>query len=180
MDEREGQADGHRREAGRDALFSHGENDQDEEHGGDNFEHNGRGQRVATGRVFTVAVGGKSVGQVKAGRTAGDDVEHASGRNAAEDLRDDVGRELAGGEASGRPEADGDSRVDVTPGDRTDGVGHGQQGEAEGERHAHEADAGVGEVAGQDRASAPAEDEPEGSEEFRNRWFHMFFGCLVG
>ena len=116
--------------------------------------------------MLSVSVGGEAAGQIESGRAAGDDVEHTGGRDAAENLRYDVGSQFAGWETSGRPQAEGNGRVDVTARDGADGIGHGEQGEAEGERDTDKADAGFGEVAGQDRASAPAEDEPEGSDEF--------------
>ena len=45
-----------------------------------------------------------------------------------------------------------------------DRVGHGEHGEAEGERHAGEADAELGEARGEHGAAAAAEHEPEGAE----------------
>ena len=80
--------------------------------------------------------------------------------------------------AAADDEADGDGRVQVAAGDVADGVGHGQHGEAEGERDADEADA---EVRGPPRqearrehgAAAAAEDEPERADELGDEFvFH--------
>ncbi len=46
-------------------------------------------------------------------------------------------------------------------------IRHGQHGEAEGECDAQEADAEAGKGGGEHRAAAASEDQPEGSDEFR-------------
>lgn len=72
-----------------------------------------------------------------------------------------------------RPESEADGGVDVAAGDVTNGINHGQQGEAEGDRNTKEAQAkgvGGGSVIGKDsgknRAAAATEHQPEGAEEF--------------
>jgi hypothetical protein len=47
-----------------------------------------------------------------------------------------------------------------------DGVGHGEDGEAEGESNAEETDAGRRERSSEQRGAATTEDEPERAEEF--------------
>ena len=85
---------------------------------------------------------------------------------APSDLGDDVGEEFGGGEALADDEADGDGRVEMAAGDVADGEGHGQDGQAEGECDADEADVqDAGKAAREDCASAATEDKPEGSEE---------------
>jgi hypothetical protein len=67
----------------------------------------------------------------------------------------------------------GDGRVEVATGDVADRVGHGEHGQAEGQRDAEEADAhvdagvGVHHLGGQDGGAAAAEDEDEGPEGLR-------------
>ncbi len=65
---------------------------------------------------------------------AGDQIEDRRTRDAAEHLGDDVGNRLGLRMASADHEADGDRGIEVAAGDVADGVGHGQHGEAEGER----------------------------------------------
>ena len=56
------------------------------------------------------------------------------------DLRDDVGDDVLVGAAPGAPQAERDRRVEVTARDVTDGIGHGQHGQAEREGDAEKAD----------------------------------------
>ena len=79
------------------------------------------------------------------------------------------GIELAGGEAPAYAEADRHRRVQMAPRDVTDGIGHGEDGQTEGERHPEEADTHARERRRQHRAPAAAEDEPEGADELRDR-----------
>ena len=91
---------------------------------------------------------------------------------AAIDLHHHVGQHLLGGEALGGPEADGDGRVEVPARDVADGVGHREDGEAERERHAEEAEAervarlAPREVGGQHGGTTATEDQPERAERF--------------
>ena len=50
--------------------------------------------------------------------------------------------------------------------DVADGIGHGQHGQAEGERDAEQADADLGKARGDDGAAAAGEGEPEGADRF--------------
>ena len=56
----------------------------------------------------------------------------------------------------------------MAAGDVADREGHGEDGEAEGESYADEADSQTGEGCGEDSASAASEDKPEGAEELRS------------
>ena len=69
-----------------------------------------RHQPVLARRVFAVAVGGKALGEIEAGRAAGDDIEERGRDDAADDLRDDIGQDLLVGK---RPPA---ARPTVTAG----------------------------------------------------------------
>ena len=63
-------------------------------------------------------------------------------------LGDDVGQDLARREATTGPQPERDRGVQVASGNVADGVGHGQDRQAEGQRHAQEADADGGERGG--------------------------------
>jgi hypothetical protein len=58
--------------------------------------------------VRAIAVGGEAGGAGEALLAAGDDVQAAGGRNAAEYLSNDVGKKVARGEAAAGVEADRD------------------------------------------------------------------------
>jgi hypothetical protein len=124
-------ADGERREAGRRPRVG-GAEDHEQEHGRHHDLAQGRrDERVAAGRMLAVPVGSEARGDIEAGLAAGDEVQHAAGCHGADDLRHDVGHELAGGEPAPGPQAHRHRRVQVTARDRGDGVGHGHHGEAE-------------------------------------------------
>ena len=92
----------------------------------------------------------------------------AGAGDAAEHLGDDVGRQLGAGKRPPTTRPDRYRRVEVAAGDMADGEGHGQHGQAEGQRHAEQADADFGEGGGQHGAAATAEHQPERADEFRN------------
>src|SRR5262249_50068256 len=102
---------------------------------------------------------------------AGDEVEHRRRRDRTQHLRHDVRQEAARRETSAGPEADGDRGVEVAAGDMSDREGHGEHGQAKGERHSHEADAEILECRGDHRAAAAAKYEPERADEFRTERF---------
>ena len=76
------------------ALVGGAEDDEQEHHGHDHFGDQRRQQGVPAGRMGAVAVGREAGGHVKAGLAAGDQVQHAAGHHAAQDLCDDVGQQL--------------------------------------------------------------------------------------
>ena len=80
------------------------------------------------------AIGGQGVGsrQHKARPTAGYQLDHASGKNAANNLGNDVGQEVRALEAAPSPQAKAHGRVDVAARDRANGIDHREQGEAKG------------------------------------------------
>ena len=67
--------------------------------------------------------------------------ERGSGDQTGDDLRRDIGRDIAPLEALRGGEADGDGRVEVATGDVPDGIRHRQHGQSEGESDTGEADA---------------------------------------
>jgi hypothetical protein len=73
----------------------------------------------------------------------------------------------------------------VAAGHVTHGIGHGQDGEAEGQRDTDEADTereilGADEVGGEHGAAATAEDEPEGAKELGTQPGRQLGGVHVG
>jgi hypothetical protein len=65
--------------------------------------------------------------------------------------------------------ADGHGRAEVAAGDVPYRAGHGDDHEAEGQRHADESDARGPERCSQNRCPSATEDEPESAEELRRR-----------
>ena len=109
----------------------------------------------------TVAVRRESGTQIEVGPAASDQVEDDGCENAADHLRTDVGGEFAGWETTSDGEADGDRGVDVSAGNVTDGVGHGQQRQTKHQADAQESDAQIGKGRGQHSASTTSENKPE-------------------
>lgn len=94
---------------------------------------------------------------IEAGLSAGDHEENIRRCDRTQNLRDDVGNKLGGREAFAYNQPQADSGVQVAAGDVSDGEGHGEDGETEGQRHAGESYAERGESCGQDRRAASAE-----------------------
>src|ERR1700690_750461 len=130
--------------------------------------------------MCAVAVGSESGVDVEGGRSAGNDVEDTGGGNCACDLRDDVGEKFRRRETLAHDQAQAHGGIQVAAGDVSDGEGHGEDGEAESEGDAGESDAEGGKSGGEDGGAASAEDEPESSEEFRERAFGKRHGFLLG
>ena len=152
------------------ATVGGAEDDDQEQPGHHDLGDEARGHRVAAGRVDAVAVRGEDVRGVQpAGLAACDEVEDSGTGDGAENLGDDVGGEVGGGEALPRPEAHRHGRVQVAARDVADGVGHGQHGEPEGQRDADEADAHPGKGGREDRTPASSEHEPERPDELREQ-----------
>ena len=144
---------------------------------------------VATGRQLVVAVGrerpGLAVVDVVAARHAlGDDEQQTGGGDGGDDLHDDVRQHLFGREALGGPQADGDGGVEVPARDVADGVGHGEHGETERERHTEEAEperVGVAaELGGQHGGTAAAEHQPERADRFGDELLAHLHGAPFG
>src|SRR3546814_2758008 len=84
------------------------------------------------------------------------------------DLRDDIAGNVPRRKASARPKADRDGGVEMPARDVADGIGHGEDGEAEGQRNANESDPKLRECSGQNRAAAATEYKPECPEKLGN------------
>ena len=79
---------------------------------------------------------------------AGDQTKNRRGKNRARYLRDNVGCYLVRREAPPSREADCHRRVEMTPRDMADCVGHREHSEPKGERNAEQADADLGKGGG--------------------------------
>src|SRR6476620_7947014 len=124
--------------------------------------------------MCSVAVRCKSLGNIKAWSTTGYDVEYGARNDSTENLRHDVGRELASRETTTSPKADRDRWVEVATRDMADGICHGQHGQTERERNAHQTNADVRKRRSKNRAPAPAKNKPERPEQLRAVLFHFF------
>ena len=83
---------------------------------------------------------------------------------ATDELGDHVGQETPHRKPAGHGKAQRDGRVEVATGDMSHGVGHGQDGQAERQRHAEKADADLGKGSGEDGRAATTEHQPERAE----------------
>ena len=109
---------------------------------------------------------------VEAGMAAGDQIEDAGAGNAARDLGDDVARQIAGGKTPAGPQAHRNGRIEMTARNMADGEGHGQHGQAEGERHADKSDTQLRESRGQHRRAAAAQHQPCRADELGCQFAH--------
>ena len=117
-------------------------NDDQETESQNDLDDGGRLQTVATGRFLAVAVGRETIDpDIVTGLARSDEVEKSGRRNRAEHLNDNVGQEILGVEAATDIETDADGGVEMTAGYVADGISHGEDREAKGERHANEPDA---------------------------------------
>jgi len=82
-------------------------------------------------------------------------------------LRDDVGQRLAGLEAPAEQQADRDGGIEVAAGDVPKGVGHRQNGQADGQSHSEQSDPDAGELRGQHCAATATRDQSERADELR-------------
>jgi hypothetical protein len=67
--------------------------------------------------MFTVAVGRKAGGDIKAGLSGGNDIEKAARNNASQNLRDDIRYKVFAGEPPSHPQSNRDCRIQMTTGD---------------------------------------------------------------
>jgi len=66
----------------------------------------------------------------------------------------------------------------MAAGSVTDGIGHGKDCQAERERNAEKAYAGVGKCRSQDSAAATPKNQPESAEKFRDCFFAQIHGRI--
>ena len=176
VDEREAEADGNRGKACRSAAVGSAHN-HEQEYGreyGFNQECTAHAGGLAAEGVHAVgerigpAVGGECADACVGEIGLGDAVEHCRSDDTADDLGHDVGRSFLSGEAAAGNLTERDGRVQVAARNVTDGVCHGENGEAECERHAHVADTGGRNAASKHGCTAAAEYKPEGADSFGN------------
>jgi hypothetical protein len=95
-----------------------------------------------------VAVGGEPAGEAEFGLPVGDEIQHPRPQDPADQLGEDVRRELRGREPLSRPQPNRYGGVEMTPRDMPNRVGHdGQDREPEGQRHPDEPNPRVGKAA---------------------------------
>ena len=90
-----------------------------------------------------------------------------AGGQCASDLREDIGCEERRGKAASGPQPHRNSGIEMAAGDRTQGIGSRQHGQAECQRHAVQADTHVRKPGRDHGAPATSQDEPERAKEFR-------------
>src|SRR4026207_2152411 len=112
-------------------------------------------------------VRGEAARETEVRLAARDDVEHAGSDDAARDLRHDVRQQMCSWEPPAGPQTDRNRRIEMTAGDRTEGVRAGQNCETERQRNAGETDSDLWKCCRQHCAPAAAEDQPERSDELR-------------
>src|SRR5690606_21773465 len=87
---------------------------------------------------------------------------------------EDVGEDVFLLHPPGEPDADGDGRVHMGPGYGSDRVGHGGDGEAEGEANPDLADRQFTAESARHNGSDTNEDQNEGSKEFGDVFVHGY------
>ena len=134
VDQRQPETDGDRREARRCAAVGGAEDDDEEGRRQHDLGDERRHHRIAAGRQRAVAVRGEAADGGEVGFARNDQIEHGGGGDRADKLGDDVGDDVAPGEAAAGRKPDRHRRIEVSARDRPDGVGHRQDGPTEGER----------------------------------------------
>ena len=99
---------------------------------------------------------------------AGDEEDQGGGDDGAENLGDDVHDRVLRADSFGEQYAECDCRIDVTTGNRADGVDHRQQRQTKGEGNSHIADV----TAGEHGAAHSAEHQHKSPQEFRKIFSH--------
>src|SRR5215510_15174532 len=123
--------------------------------------------------MLTIPIGAQGVlGQEEVGLAVGNEVNDPRRDNRPDHLGDDVWDQIRGGKPSPDVQTNGDRGVQVTAGNMTNGIGHGQHGKTEGQGYSVEPDTKVGggcdtgEGYGKSCTTTATEDEPEGTNEF--------------
>lgn len=122
MDQRQAQTDGDRREALWRALVRRTENDDQQKEGQHHLRDQAGQHGVFARRAVAVTVGGKTGGR-------------GESRLAARDVGEDVRKQFRAAEPPAHTKADEDGGFEVAAGNVPDDVGHGEHGQAKGQRH---------------------------------------------
>jgi hypothetical protein len=101
-----------------------------------------------------------------------DDVKHHRCGYGPRDLRSPVGDEVFGLEPAGEHQAKRDGRIEMSARNAANGIGHGQDRQAEGKADAQPADAHIRHAGRQNRAATAPEHKPEGADELGDKSFH--------
>ena len=168
VDEGEGEADGQTAEScgslGRGGTEDHHQEDE----GHHDFHHHTLTdvEHAEFKRVDLVA------GQAFGG--AEDEGEDTDADEGTDDLEEDVEDGVLAGNLAGHPHAEGDGGIDVATRDGSDGVGHHQDGETEGEGDAQKPDSedSKGAGAGKYGATATHQYQNHGTNHFCKILFH--------
>ena len=141
------------------------------------FGNNACQQRILSGRVLAVAVGGEAAGQAEVRLSTGNQIENARADDRADDLGDDVAQELVRGKRPPAHRPTDTAGLKCPPEIGPSAYAPVRHGEAERERDAEKADAHAGKRGREHRTPAAAQHQPERtdefSEEFRSHWFHL-------
>ena len=106
--------------------------------------------------MLAITVGGEARAGVETAFTRRNDVEHCRGCNRAQNLSDNITRQVFCGKPSANNETKRDRRIEVTAADMADGISHGQNRQTGYERNAQQADAHIRECSCQNGAAAAA------------------------
>jgi len=117
------------------------------------FGDEASGQRVSARGMLAETIGGKAA-ELEVGFAARNHEQHASRNNGADDLRDDIGRDVAARKPPTRPQSNSHSWIEVPTRDRPQRVCAREDRQAEGERDTGEADSDVRKRTSQHRAAA--------------------------
>ena len=173
MDDDQREPDGEAGEAGRRERVGDAENADEEQERPDHFEDEGRDNVILAEIPWPPAVLAEAA-RPALGLAREYEIEHCGGDDRAEHLGDPVADHVTGAHPPGDEHAEADRRVDVTAGNRTDPVGHGDDGEAECARDAEQVDRGRACAhAADDRRPAAEEYEGERSHKFRQLLIHF-------
>ncbi len=115
MDQREGEADGQRREAGRRAGVRGAHDDQQEKERQHDLGNEGGGEGVTAGRMRAIAVGGEALREGEIGMPDSDDVKDRRGTDRTDNLSDPIGQDVRCRDPAARPQAEGDGWVVKCP-----------------------------------------------------------------
>ena len=129
-------------------------------------------------RMIAVTICSKTVDlEIEASTTRSNRPDRKCSENCADHLNDHIRKDFLGRETLRDPQTDGDGRVEVTTGNVTNRVGHGQNSEAECERNANKSDTQLNAIAAADQfccqygATAATEHEPERADRFGDELF---------
>jgi hypothetical protein len=124
MNQRQAKPDGYAGKSDRRAFGGGADYDVQEEEGRDDFTQEARRQTVFSGAEIAVAVGRKPTGN-PVGFARGDRVEYRSRRDGADYLREDVGQNVGGLEATPSLQPDRDGAIEMPARNVADRIGHG-------------------------------------------------------